>query len=244
MILMTAPTGTFGREIVKRLATEGVPCRTMVRNPERVAAIAFDDVEITVGDMTDPKSLVAPLEGVDRVFLNAPMVANKEQMLTNVIEAAAAADRPQIVLLTGGVTHNDALGDAGRRVEQRLDESGLEWVKVGPQTVMETNLLAQADGIKQGNVILGCAGDGHIGMVALDDVVDAFVAVLTNGASYVGREFIITGPEAITYAEIAAAASRALDRTITYQDMPEPDFRNFMVEIGAFTKDNVDMGVI
>ena len=58
------------------------------------------------------------------------------------------------------------------------------------------------------------------------------------------REFIITGPAAVTWSDAAAAASRALGRTITFNDMSRDDFRAMMISWGAFTDDNVDIGIM
>lgn len=242
MILITAATGTFGSRIVEHLTTAGVPCRALVRHPHTTTESEL--VDWVAGDMDRPASLAAALDGVDRVFLNAPMDDRKGDRLCNFITAAAATSRPQIVLLTGGVRHDDALGEQGRRAEQALADSGLDWVKVGPQTVMETNFLPVAALIGAGS-FPGCVDGGRIGMVALDDVVEAFTTVLrSDDAGLLGREFIITGPKAITFSDVAAAAADVLGHPVTYEDMPPSDYRAALIQYAGFTADNVDYQVM
>ena len=74
--------------------------------------------------------------------------------------------------------------------------------------------------------------------MALQDVADAFVAVLTQSAEQNdGREYIITGPEAVTWSDAAESATRALGRPIAFDDMSRDDFRAMMISWGAFTDD-------
>ena len=44
-------------------------------------------------------------------------------------------------------------------------------------------------------VIRGPAGDGRVGFVARDDIADAAVAVLLDGAAHDGQTYDLTGPE-------------------------------------------------
>jgi uncharacterized protein YbjT (DUF2867 family) len=108
---------------------------------------------------------------------------------------------------------------------------------------MESNFLPQAQDIKEQGSFIGCAGDGRVGMVALDDVAEAFVAALTTDGRE-GKEYIITGPAAITFTEVAQAATRVLGRKITYEDMPEDEYRSLLLQLGVFTEDNIDIGIM
>ena len=246
MILVTAASGMFGSAVVRQLTTAGVPVRATSRDLDSLQPLAAPGVELVAADMDDPTALDPLMDGVDRVLVNAPMDTNKEARERNVIDAMVrAGHNAQIVLLTGGVQHDDALGDAGRAIEGHMRDSALPWTIVGPQTVMESNFYPWRTAIQQANAIIACCGDAKIGFVARDDVAAAFVAVLTQSVEQnAAREFIITGPEAVTWSDAAAAASRALGRTITFNDMSRDDFRAMMISWGAFTDDNVDIGIM
>jgi NAD(P)H dehydrogenase (quinone) len=64
-------------------------------------------------------------------------------------------------------------------------------------------------------VIRGPAGDGRVAAVARDDIADVAVAVLLGGG-HEGRSYDLTGPEALTMAEVARRLSELAGRTITY----------------------------
>ena len=246
MILVMAATGMFGRGVVRSLAHLGQPVRATGRSLTSLSSIQGPGVELVPADMDDPKDLERLMDGVDRVLVNAPMDDNKELRERNIIQAMInTGQRPQIVLLTGGVDHDDSLGAAGQAVEQFMRDSGLPWTIVGPQTVMESNFLPFKELIQTDQMILSCVGTSRVGFVALQDVTDAFVAVLTAPtAEHDGCEYIITGPDAVCFSDVAAAASQALDREIVYQDMPRDAFRQLMLEEAGFTPETVDLGVM
>jgi uncharacterized protein YbjT (DUF2867 family) len=99
----------------------------------------------------------------------------------------------------------------------------------GANSVMETSLLGQAEAVKFASSMFGCAGDGRVGLVAADDVARAAAVVLTERDEQ-GVNYELTGPAALTMAEMAAIFSEVLGRRITYQDMPEVEFRKLLVE--------------
>jgi NAD(P)H dehydrogenase (quinone) len=75
-------------------------------------------------------------------------------------------------------------------------------------------MLAGADGF-----IRGPAGDGRVAAVTRDDIADVAVAVLLDdGGGHDGRTYDMTGPEALSMAEVAEELSRVAGRTVTYQN--------------------------
>jgi uncharacterized protein YbjT (DUF2867 family) len=119
----------------------------------------------------------------------------------------------------------------------------LNWALVSPNSVMESSMLNQAEVIKSRNCLVGCAGDGRVGLVAADDVARAAAVVLTE-CDEQGANYELTGPAALSMAEMAAVLSEVLGRTITYQDMPETEFRKLVVEQGGIPEDEVDVQVM
>lgn len=246
MILVMAATGMFGRQVVQTLAQQGVPVRATGRSLASLEPLRAPGVELMVADMDDPASLQMLMQGVDRVLVNAPMDARKQQRECHVIEAMVrAGGQAQVVLLTGGVEHNDALGDAGRAVEQAMRRSQLPWTTVGPQTVMESNFYPFRDLIVSDSLLLSCVGDAQMGFVALQDVSAAFAAVLTAPVGqHHGREYVITGPEAVSFSAVAEAASTALGRPIHYQDMPRQAFVDLLINEAGYDPARLEIEVM
>ncbi|MGW7310939.1 NmrA family NAD(P)-binding protein, partial [Streptomyces sp. NPDC054835] len=74
--------------------------------------------------------------------------------------------------------------------------------------------MTGADGI-----LRGPADDGRVAAVTHDDIADAATAVLLGGDAHDGATYDMTGPEALSFAEIAAALARAAGRPVHY--LPE-----------------------
>lgn len=246
MILVMAATGMFGRQVVQALAQQGVPVRATGRSLASLEPLRAPGVELMAADMDDPASLQPLMQGVDRVLVNAPMDGRKQQRECHVIEAMVRAGaQAQAVLLTGGVEHNDALGDAGRAVEQAMRDSQLPWTTVGPQTVMESNFYPFRDLIVSDSLLLSCVGEAQVGFVALEDVSAAFAAVLTAPVElHHGRDYVITGPQAVSFTAVAEAASAALGRPIRYQDMPRQAFVDLLLNEAGYDPATLEIEVM
>jgi NAD(P)H dehydrogenase (quinone) len=65
-------------------------------------------------------------------------------------------------------------------------------------------------------VIQGPAGEGRFAPVTRDDIADVAAAVLLN-PEHDGRTYDLTGPAAITMAEVAEEISRASGRQVSYR---------------------------
>jgi uncharacterized protein YbjT (DUF2867 family) len=98
--------------------------------------------------------------------------------------------------------------------EEYLRATGL------PHTVLRDNLYADfLPAMVVDGVIRGPAADGRAAVVAQDDIADAAVAVLLAPEEHRGTTYDITGPEALTFAELAAIATRATGQPVEY--LPE-----------------------
>jgi uncharacterized protein YbjT (DUF2867 family) len=82
-----------------------------------------------------------------------------------------------------------------------------------------SNLFGSAEQVRQHGMIFAPAGEVPIGMVDPRDIAAAAVTALT-GNGHDGRSYVLTGPEAITYADVAAQLSAALGRPVGYVDTP------------------------
>ena len=135
-----------------------------------------------------------------------------------VMEAAQAAGVERIVYTSFCGAAPDATFTFGRdhwHTEQRIEASGLRHTFLRDNFYLDyMPLLAGADG-----VIRGPAGDGRLAAVARDDVADSAAAVLLDGSgAHDGRAYAMTGPAALTLAEVAAELARTTGRQVTYHE--------------------------
>jgi NAD(P)H dehydrogenase (quinone) len=241
MVLVLGATGMFGSRVLSETAARGAPVRALVHSPARAPELERTGVEVAIGDLDEPDSLPAAFTGVDVVFLVSPMDDRIEERERNALNAAEQAGVRRIVKLYGAVRHHgDPLDRLHRASIDAIKASGLSWALVSPNSVMETSLLPQADGLRQTGALFGCAGEGRVGLVAADDVGRAAAVVLTDRDES-GANYELTGPHALTMSEMAATMSDALGRPVGYIDMPEADFRSLLVNEADIPEEVVDM---
>src|SRR4029077_13960991 len=75
------------------------------------------------------------------------------------------------------------------------------------------------------------AGDARISAVDARDLADVAVAALTT-SQHDNKIYALTGPDALTFAEMAHQLSRAIGRTITFVDVPPESMREALADLG------------
>jgi uncharacterized protein YbjT (DUF2867 family) len=221
MILIVGATGLVGSATVRQLTTRGVPVRALVRSAEKAATLAGPDVETVVGDLEQPSSLDAALDGVTRALLISPLNPRQVEWQGNFVEAARRAGTVHIVKLSGLGTALDSPLRSGRwhaQTERHIADAGLPWTHLHPPFFMQ-NLLRSATAIATQGVLAASMQAGKIAMVDARDVAAVAVAALTSDG-HAGKTYTITGPEALSFHEVAQKLSDTTGRRVTYQDVP------------------------
>ncbi|MEC3994231.1 NmrA family NAD(P)-binding protein [Actinacidiphila sp. DG2A-62] len=245
MILVTGATGTIGSATVARLAARGVPTRALVRDPSRApgatpvpaapgapAAPDRPGTEIAVGDFDRPETLDAALRGIDTVVLISPAVPAQE---IAVVDSAVRQGVRHIVKITNHKATPDSPVDRRRdhaRVEAHLRASGLAYTLLAPNLLMQ-NLLFAAPSIRRTRSFTMSAGDGRFGMVDAHDVAASAAAVAAAPSPHAGRGYLLTGPELISYADVARELTRVLGHPVAYRRLSPADHRAAMIEEGV-----------
>jgi uncharacterized protein YbjT (DUF2867 family) len=124
-----------------------------------------------------------------------------------------------------------AFWDWHGRVEQHLASSAVPGVILRASFYM-SSLLAHAERIAGDGRLYAPAGHARVAMIDPRDVGAAAAALLT-GAGVEGRTYVATGPEAITFAQVAAQLSAATGRDIEFVDVPEDGARQGMIAAGV-----------
>src|SRR5215211_6029202 len=215
LIAVTGVTGGLGGRVARRLAERGVAQRLVAREPGR--APALDGAEVVTGSYDDPEGLRRAFQGARTLFMvSASEDPDRLTLHGNVVDAAADAGVERVVYTSFFGAAPDCTFTFGRdhwHAEQRIRASGLRHTFLRDNLYIDfLPLLVGADG-----VIRGPAGDGRVAAVTRDDIAEVAVAVLLDGEDHDGRTYDMTGPEALTLAEVAEELSRAAGREIGYQ---------------------------
>lgn len=234
MILVTGATGLVGGAVVRQLAAQRVPLRALVRSPEKAAALADPTVETAVGDFARPETLGPALRGVTRALLISHHDARQVELQGNFVEAARRAGPVHVVKLSGLGTAPGSPLRSGRwhaETEAQIRDAGLPWTFLHPPYFMQ-NLLRAAPAVAAHGILTAAMKDGRIAMVDARDVAAVAVAALTK-PGHAGQTYVITGPEALSHAMVAAILSGAIGRPVTYRDIPLDALREQLVAGGA-----------
>jgi len=117
--------------------------------------------------------------------------------------------------------------------EQALNWSGLPVVHVRPTMMLEGSLLILTpESVRESNQIRLPFGEGKTSPVAVTDVARAIAALLANPQEHIGKIYHLTGPQSENMHFYAQEYSRALGRTITYQDIPVEPWRDELLKRG------------
>lgn len=232
-VLVTGATGTVGSAVTRELAARGVDVRAFVRDAGRAATMLGPDVELVAGDFGEPASLTEAMKGVDRLFLACPNHPLQAAYECSVIDAAAEAGVDRVVKLSAyGAEAGSPLAvwDAHGRIERHLAASGAAAVVLRPAMYM-TGVLAGAETVKAMGMLFVPAGDARVAMIDPADVAAA-AAVALAADRFEPATWTLTGPEALTYGEVAGRLAALLGRTVTYVDVPDDQALGGMLQAG------------
>jgi (4-alkanoyl-5-oxo-2,5-dihydrofuran-3-yl)methyl phosphate reductase len=229
--LVTGATGNVGSRVAERLLERGVRPRVFARDPEKARARFGDRVDVFVGDLEDAASLARAASGADTVFLvnSGPWLDTRDAAAAHVAKSADA----RVVKLSSIDTLEQNIGTGvwHARGEAAIRASGVAFTFVQPSGFM-TNALFWAASIKADGVVRSATGDGRIPFIHPDDIAAVAVAAITT-PDYTGKSLPITGPEALTYAEMTAKIASAIGRPLTFQAITEEDARRQQVAWAA-----------
>ncbi|MDH3511821.1 MAG: SDR family oxidoreductase [Gammaproteobacteria bacterium] len=229
MILLTGATGKTGGETAKQLVEKGASLRALVRDEAKAADLKAAGVELVVGDMSDADSVKQALDGAEKAFMLMP---NGKQQLANekqFTELAVAAGVKHLVKMSSMEAVADAetpIPQAHWASEEYIRASGLDWTMVKPNFFMQ-NLLASAGSIKEQRKFFLPMGDGTTGMADVRDI-GAFCAEVLTGEGHARQSYEITGPEVLSFYDVADRFSEVLGEKVEYVPMPMEQFRERM----------------
>jgi uncharacterized protein YbjT (DUF2867 family) len=216
MIAVTGSTGALGGLVTRALAADPAgPLRLVVRDPARAPSVG---AEVAVCEYADEEAAVAALRGVTTLLMvSAAEARDRREQHRTFIRAAARAGVAHVVYTSFSGADAAATFTLGRDhhdAEQAIRASGMDFTLLRDNFYVDVlPLFADATG-----AIRGPAGEGRVAAVARADVADVAATVLRDPAGHVGATYPLTGPEALTMAEVAARAGAVLGRELRFEN--------------------------
>jgi uncharacterized protein YbjT (DUF2867 family) len=222
--LVTGATGNIGSLVTRCLIERGIrPC-ILVRDEAKARALFGEAVEIRVGDLgASQHSLANAFAGMDTLFLlnSGPDLAARDRAAARAANAVGVSHL--VKLSTLDVMTGIGTGPWHAQGETAVHESGLDYTFIRSAGFM-SNALYWAQEIKSESVLRSSTGEGKIAFIHPADIADIVVHALTTRD--LRREaVVITGPTALSYAEMADVIGAAIGKHIRFIPLSDGEAR-------------------
>lgn len=219
MIIVTGANGHLGAAVLERLRGL-LPAERLVasvRDPARASALVQRGIAVRAGDFSDPTGLAAAFEGADQLLLVSVDKLGEEALRLHRTAIAAAREAG-----VGRVLYTSHMGarfgspfapaDQHAGTEADLAESGLAYTSLRHGFYAESCLHLIGEALSSGE--LRAPEDGPVSWTARDDLAQADAAILAAPGAFDAITPPLTASQALTMAEVAAAASEVLGREV------------------------------
>jgi uncharacterized protein YbjT (DUF2867 family) len=235
LILVTGAGGGIGGvggKVVSLLRQRGQAVRAMAHNDDdRADALRALGADVVIGDLTRPADLAMALDSVQRMFFSMSLTPSYlEAAVTVATVARAVGDLDALVAMSQmTVSQMDALSMSESHhqrmhwlSEQVLNWSGLPVIHLRPTLFLDNPLFTTvaAHSIADSGTIRLPFGTGRTSPVATGDVARVVATVLADPGPYIGGVLELTGPRSQDMNGVAEEYARALDRPVSYVDVP------------------------
>lgn len=213
-ILVIGGKGKTGRLVTQELATIGVRAKVTTRSPSSHNDVAFD--------WEDHRTADAAFDGVDAVYIVAPTNnSDHGTIVPPVLDIARKRGVRRFVLLSASSL--EAGGPMMGQIHSYLRDEAPEWTVLRPTWFMQNFSEQQhLETIRHENAIYSATGKGRVGFIDAADIARAAVSALLAETSW-NRDFILTGPETLSYTDFAEKISDVIGRTIKHINLTTPE---------------------
>ena len=233
MILVIGGRSKIGAALIGARLGRGEKVRALARAGEPEGSLPAP-AEAVTGDLADEGSLVTAMTGIEKVFLLSSPHPDAVTWHRNAFDAAR---RTQVRLLVrssilGADRESPAEFIAAHTTCDRyLEDSGLPYVIVRPNLFLQNIPESTIPSIDASGTFYADAGEARISMVDTRDVAAVAGAALTE-PGHAGAHYDVTGPEALSYTDVAARLTSTLGRRISYASASDDAVRQALLGAG------------
>jgi uncharacterized protein YbjT (DUF2867 family) len=199
-ILVTGGTGKTGQLVTGQLARRGIEARIATRRPSAADQVRFE--------WEDPATHGPALAGVSAVYLVAPTDQTEHLFVMRpFLERAVSQVAGRLVLLSASSL--DEGGPMMGEVHAWLAAHAPLWTVLRPSWFMQNFTTRHKYSILEEGCLYSATGDGRVPFIDAADIAAVATEALTSSTLACG-EHVLTGPEALTYDEVASAISASI----------------------------------
>lgn len=233
-LLVTGASGQLGRLVIERLLEADVgPIVAATRSPEKLED--RDGVEVRAADFDDPASMDLAFAGVARLLLISTdavgQPGRRMEQHVRAIESAKRAGVQHIVYTSLSRVAADSpvvIAADHADTEAALHTSGLGYTILRNNLYTELLMMSLPAAITMGQ-LFAAAGDGGAAYVTREDCARAAAAALAS--DFVGQRTLeVTGPDVVSYGDLAAMASEIGGKMVSYIPLEPAQFAAGLVQ--------------
>jgi NAD(P)H dehydrogenase (quinone) len=231
---ITGASGHLGRLTTDALLERVEPGEVVLvtRDPSKLSDAVAHGAQVRPGDFGNPSTLGVAFAGIDRLLvISTDVIGERVPGHLAAIDAARRAGVRHVLytsIINPEPENPSAVAADHRKTELALRESGLEWTFLRNSIYAEYQVPTASQAISSGRHVHN-SGDGSVSFVSRVDCAAAAAGALA-GAAQPGRAYDVTGPEAITAADLAAIASELSGRPIEVVPLEDDAYIAGLVE--------------
>ena len=229
MILLTGATGKTGSATATELSNLKVPFRALIRSEEKRDEIEALGGEVIIGSAENRETIDQAMMGIEKLLIILPNCENQLEMEMQLVDSAKAEGVKQIVYMSSVEADEECTSPIPKLhwdTEVYIKDSGLQWTMIKPNFYMQ-NFIGSAKTIVEQNKFFLPMSDGKTGMIDTRDVGKVIAKVLSE-EGHEGQSYQITGPEILSFYNVAEKFSSVLKREVLYVDMPMDAYKNIL----------------
>jgi uncharacterized protein YbjT (DUF2867 family) len=234
--------GAVGRTVTGLLLDRGIPVRAMVRREDdRAVALRAAGAEVVVGDLLEPADVYRVVHACRRVYFGMSVSAAYLEATVTMATVAREVGVDALVNMSQMTVSQMSIQNTTPSPQQRmhwLSEQALAWsglpvVTIRPTVFLEGFFLSiTGPAVRDRSRIELPFGLGKTSPVAAADVARVVAAVLADPGPHLGRIYELTGPRSQDMHGVAREYSDALNREVTYSDIPPEDWERELKRVG------------
>src|SRR6266545_8099999 len=254
-VLVVGGTGMLGGQVVTELVSRGKRVRALVRPASDAAGLERAGVEIARGDMMDPASLDAAMDGADAVITTAAGYTRHSKGDTaeidtagnrNLVDAASRAGIRRFVLtsiLTCDQTPQVPHFWHKKIAEDRLEEQGVPFVSLRPGAFLDAITRMRGDPFAKRRLMWFGSSTMPLTFVLTPDLA-GYLADAVDAPGVDGQRIDIGWDRPVSMQDIAQISGRLLGQEIRVRTIPAGVINAAAAVVGGFSPMVRDMGAM
>jgi uncharacterized protein YbjT (DUF2867 family) len=231
MILVTGASGNIGSKLINELVRLKQPVRAGYHSVTKAPRLS--GVEAVALDYEARDSVADAVRGVEKVFVISSNSQQQPTLEASIVEQAKKAGVKHVVKLSVWAADKEQyiFARQHRACEKAIESARVPWTFLRPNSFMQNTIAFFGESVKRQGAFYLPVGDAAVSQIDARDIAEVAAKVLTT-AGHEGRTYALSGPESLTYAQVAETFTAALGKPVNYVPIPPEAFGQSLRQFG------------